>query len=370
MINLKKNCLTMALVLVGAFLLTVSGWAQKNYIDEELLIKSHIVENVINLGVDPSGVVVNHRYSDTYDCAPCYLGFGQDRFDFKLTIPMDVQVEVMDCCIEGDRFEARINNKGVDEDGDADFNNHEEDTIFGREVINVLVDVYADLGTITLKPGDWTVRIRDIQFQCGTTNPGCPAGYWVRITFSAPTGVPCTVIESCFNPNNAVGVDPEEQPECLDHSIPCIIKVAVDVKPESCPNPLNPKSKGVLTVAVLGTEDFDVNLIDPATILVAREGYEDPGVSPLRWAYEDAATPFEGELCECHDLNGDGYMDMILKFDTQELVATLALVDVIGETIPLILTGSLKDEFGGIAIEGSDCIKVLRTGKKQLLWNG
>jgi hypothetical protein len=357
MINLKKNCLTVALVLVGAFALTVPGWAQKNYLDEKIPIESHIGENVVNLGVDPSGVAFN-SYSVTYDCAPCYLGFGTDRFDFKLTVPMDVKVEVSDCCVEGDRYEARINNRGVDEDGDTDFNNHEEDTIFGREVTNVPVYVYADLGTITLKPGDWTIRIRDIQFQCGTFNPGCAAGYTVRITFSAPTWVPCTVIESCFDPNNPFGIDPETQPECLDQSIPCIIEVAVDVKPESCPNPLNPKSKGVLPVAVLGSEDFDVNLIDPVSIKLAREGYEGQGVSPLRWTYEDVATPFEGELCECHDLNGDGYMDLTLKFNSQELVADLELDGVIGETIPLILTGNLKDEFGGIAIEGSDCVRI------------
>lgn len=72
----------------------------------------------------------------------------------------------------------------------------------------------------------------------------------------------------------------------------------------------------MLPVAILGTEDFDVNDIDPTTILLTRKGYEEPGVSPLRWAYEDAATPFDGELCDCHDLNGDGYLDFTLKFDT------------------------------------------------------
>jgi len=135
------------------------------------------------------------------------------------------------------------------------------------------------------------------------------------------------------------------------------LPVYVDIKPGSCPNPLNPKSRGVLTVAVLGTEDFDVTTIDPASILLAREGCEDSGVEPLRWNYEDVATPFEGELCDCHDLNGDGYLDLILKFKTQELVATLNLGEVAGE-IPLILTGNLKEEEGGTPIKGSDCIKI------------
>jgi hypothetical protein len=141
-----------------------------------------------------------------------------------------------------------------------------------------------------------------------------------------------------------------------------IIEVGFDIKPGSCPNPFNTTSKGVLPVAVLGSEDFDVTTVDPATIRLAREGYED-GVSPLRWSYEDVATPFEGELCECHDLNGDGYMDLTLKFKTQEIKDTLDLNDEAGNTIPLLVTGNLMEEADGTPIEGSDCIWVL-AGKK------
>lgn len=121
-----------------------------------------------------------------------------------------------------------------------------------------------------------------------------------------------------------------------------------------------------MTVAVLGAEDFDVFDIDPETILLTREGYEE-GVTPIRWAYEDVATPFEGEECDCHDLNGDGYLDLILKFKTQDLVEILwlDLEEIAGETIPLTIIGNLNDEAGSIAIRGSDCIMVLKTGKKK-----
>ena len=142
------------------------------------------------------------------------------------------------------------------------------------------------------------------------------------------------------------------------------IEVDVDIKPGSCPNPLNLKSKGVLPVAVLGTDDFDVTTIDPETILLNRSCDGCVGVEPIRWDYEDVATPFEGALCDCHDLNGDGYLDLTLKFDTQELVETLELSDEAGNTIRLTLTGNLKEEEGGTAIEGADCIWVLETGKK------
>jgi hypothetical protein len=126
------------------------------------------------------------------------------------------------------------------------------------------------------------------------------------------------------------------------------IPVYVDIKPGSCPNPLNSKSKGVLPVAICGTPDFNVMDIDPETILLA-------GVPPIRYAYEDVATPFMGDLCDCHDLNGDGYMDLTLKFKTQHIVA------IIGTTTDrewrtLTLTGNL---IGGEPFEGQDCVWIV-----------
>ena len=130
--------------------------------------------------------------------------------------------------------------------------------------------------------------------------------------------------------------------------------VSVDIKPGSCPNPLNVKSRGVLPVAVLGTKDFDVMSIDPATIRLTREDIPGVGVAPIRSSCEDVGTPFSGDFCECHELKSDGYMDLTLKFKTQELVTMLAL-DIVGGQIQLTLTGTLKD---GTAISGKDCIRV------------
>ncbi len=141
------------------------------------------------------------------------------------------------------------------------------------------------------------------------------------------------------------------------------ISVFVDIKPSSCPNPINTKSNGVLPVAVLGTEYFDVTTIDPSSIQIKLDPEVEGGVSPLRWSYEDVATPFEGELCDCHDLNGDGFMDLTLKFSTPEVVDALGL-DEPGDT-RLTITGNLKEEDGGTAIEGQDCVLVLeKKGKK------
>ncbi len=133
-------------------------------------------------------------------------------------------------------------------------------------------------------------------------------------------------------------------------------RVFVDVKPGSCSNPLNLKSRGVIPVAILGTDDFDVRYINPSSVLLGRGEY--PGVSPLRWGYEDVVAPFSGPTCQSHDLNGDGYSDLTLQFDARDLTQTLGFEDEEGDTITLWLTGNLVPELGGTPIRGKDFILI------------
>ncbi len=143
---------------------------------------------------------------------------------------------------------------------------------------------------------------------------------------------------------------------------PAKVTVSVDIKPGSCPNPLNIKSKGVLPVAILGRADFDISTLDPASIVLRREGVC-CGVKPLRLNYEDVATPYDGDQCGCHALKGDGIPDLALKFDMKELVQTLELNadgTIKGKTIPLTITGKLKKEAGENSIQGEDCVRILK----------
>jgi hypothetical protein len=141
-----------------------------------------------------------------------------------------------------------------------------------------------------------------------------------------------------------------------------LIDVYVDIKPGSCPNSINRKDSGLLPIAICGTEDFDVTTIDPTSIRITREGIP-TSVTPIRWSYEDEATPFLGcdgeECCDCHNLTSDGYIDLLLKFNIQEVVNQLALDQVGGETIPLKITGNLKVEYDSIPIYGKDCLRIL-----------
>lgn len=128
------------------------------------------------------------------------------------------------------------------------------------------------------------------------------------------------------------------------------IPVYVDIKPGSWPNPINVRSRGVFAVTICGTEDFDAMTIDPETMRIHSEHVRE-GVPPLRWSWEDAATPDGG-----HALDGDGYMDLVLFFNTREVSMTVTLTHHVGETLPLILRGHL---FSESLIEGQDNVWIL-----------
>ena len=143
---------------------------------------------------------------------------------------------------------------------------------------------------------------------------------------------------------------------------PPVIEVPVDIKPTSCPNPVNVNSNGVLPVAIVGTEDLDVTTIDPLTIRLVDV------VTPLRCSYEDVVTPYyplmekEDEL-SCTEEGPDGYLDLTLKFDKQEVVEAIGEVND-GDVIVLTLTGNLLEEYGGTPITGEDVIIIRKKGRK------
>jgi hypothetical protein len=123
----------------------------------------------------------------------------------------------------------------------------------------------------------------------------------------------------------------------------------LDIKPTSCPNPFNTKSQGKLPVALLGTDQFDVMDVDPTTLFLE-------GVAPLRYTYEDVSAPYIAEPgddpCACGTEGPDGYMDLVMHFDTQEIYATMGMVTD-GEMRELTLT---LTTYSGIDLEAMDCV--------------
>jgi hypothetical protein len=143
----------------------------------------------------------------------------------------------------------------------------------------------------------------------------------------------------------------------------CPFVAHLDIRPGSCPNPLNPNSQGVLPVALLGTDEFDVSAVNLETLTLSRAdgiggsvtpNFGPPGHSPK---IEDVATPFDGDDCDCHDLGGDGILDLSLKFWMGPLVEALALDAEYSDTyIELSLTGELND---GTPFIANDCVRIV-----------
>ncbi|PLX81429.1 MAG: hypothetical protein C0614_06530 [Desulfuromonas sp.] len=140
------------------------------------------------------------------------------------------------------------------------------------------------------------------------------------------------------------------------------VSVALDIKPQFCPNPLNVSANGLLPVAVVGTDDFDVTSIDPASLTLA-------GVAPIHTAYEDVAEPFfpltdRINSYDCTLGGPDGLVDLTLKFRAQEVSAALnalygrPLVD--GEVVAVALNGALWPVDGQAQlIVGEDLVTII-----------
>ena len=140
-------------------------------------------------------------------------------------------------------------------------------------------------------------------------------------------------------------------------------EVAIDIKPGSCPNSVNRNSHGFLPVSAVSTDSFDATAIDIPTLLLSRADGVGGSVAPNEGPpgphsmFEDTATPFDGELCSCHELEGDGFLDLSMKFRTADVVDVLELNNLPpGSFVELVVSGTLLD---GTPFSGSDCIRLV-----------
>jgi hypothetical protein len=113
---------------------------------------------------------------------------------------------------------------------------------------------------------------------------------------------------------------------------PATRTVAIDIKPGSNPNSVNPRNNGVIPVAVLSDAAFDAASIDVTTVRFGRTGAE--------------AAPEHSTL---EDVDRDGDLDLVLHFRTQQTGL------VCGAT-SASLTGTTA---GGQPIQGSDVVNTV-----------
>lgn len=110
-----------------------------------------------------------------------------------------------------------------------------------------------------------------------------------------------------------------------------VTQVAIDIKPGSDLNPINPGSNGLIPVAILTTDDFDAADVNSATVTLAGAEVAVRGKA-------------EKLMARLEDVDGDGDLDLLVQVETQSDGA-------LWESGTVTLTGKTYD---GQDIEGTD----------------
>jgi hypothetical protein len=85
------------------------------------------------------------------------------------------------------------------------------------------------------------------------------------------------------------------------------LAIRIDIKPFSHPNAVNLTNRGVIPVALFGSSTFDVTQIDLGTTCFVIQTASD--CLPGSYAQDESIVP--------NDLNGNGFDDVVLHFDTR-----------------------------------------------------
>lgn len=116
----------------------------------------------------------------------------------------------------------------------------------------------------------------------------------------------------------------------------------IDIRPRSDTNPINPLSKGVIPVALLGSDDFDVSDADVTTLAFGPNGAPPAFDLTNPWVF----------LISHRDVNHDGEEDLLSHYRTEE--TGIAMGDA-----EACLTGETQD---GTPFGGCDAISTVSCG--------
>ncbi len=185
-----------------------------------------------------------------------------------------------------------------------------------------------------LNPGLFKVYLWDFQFMRESTGSWEPLTHWIVADHCGDASAYGVRLED-FEGQTVMEISNDGLgsflPEGTIFDLP--FHVSIDIKPGSDLNPINPRSKGVIPVAILTTDTFDATTVDPESITFGPDGA--------------AKAHPQGHL---EDVDGDGDLDLLLHFRTQETGIQR------GDT-----EASLWGEtFDGAPIEGTDSIATLK----------
>jgi hypothetical protein len=166
---------------------------------------------------------------------------------------------------------------------------------------------------------------------------GISSGTGLFVNSASGTDIPALDMTNiCYVPD---GGDYEEI------SGPCpsgvgLIEVNLDIKPGSFKNQVNTRSRGMVLVAILGTDAFDVTDLDMTSLTFGPDG-----ATPVH----DLSDPLK--LSDhLQDLDSDGLTDLLMHYRQKE--TGLAK----GDTEACVVGATL----GGIPIEGCDSVRIVK----------
>lgn len=126
---------------------------------------------------------------------------------------------------------------------------------------------------------------------------------------------------------------------------------SVDVRPGRCPNLIVRPRDDDLPIAVAGSEGFDVHDIDVGSVRLLDR------LPPLSWRFEDVTGAQDS--CDCRRRRPDGVMDLVLEYQSQDVLALLEPVEQ-HESRLLRLDGTLADR---TYFRGGECVTVVGNGR-------
>ena len=237
----------------------------------------------------------------------------------------------------------------------------------------------ADLGSVQLYINDVAI---------GATATATGVGTWLDVSreWTAPAILTSATIKLIDLTGAQDGSDFAIDDICF---VATLITVDIDIKPGSCPNPFNPKSKGSVPVAIVGTDSFNVTDVNVASLMlegvpivednilyadVTQPHVSDPQAEECEDCFDaDDPANFNCDLIDATDPEnpvpgtdgvmdaycGDGYDDLVVKFDTQALADAIAAMGGAdrNDCVELTLTG---ETLAGTPIEGSDSVRVIK----------